>query len=150
MITNKNTPKDIDDYIASFSKNVQEILQKLRETIRKAAPEALETINYAMPTFKLHGNLVHFAAYKSHIGFYPAPSGIAAFKNDLKGFKTSKGAIQFPIDKPLPFDIITKVVKYRVTENKERAEKKAKKNKLQLVFDSKSPKQKVIPFVFVV
>jgi uncharacterized protein YdhG (YjbR/CyaY superfamily) len=127
METNINTPKDIDDYIANFPNDVQVTLEKLRATIRKAAPEAIEAISYQMPTFKLHGNLVYFAAYKNHIGFYPTSTGIIAFKNDLKGFKTSKGAIQFPIDKPLPFDIITKIVKYRVAENKERAETKAKK-----------------------
>jgi len=126
MLTNKNTPRTIDAYIAGFPTIIQEILEKMRETIKKAAPGAVETISYQMPTFALHGNLVHFAAHKNHIGFYPAPSGIVAFKEDLKGFKSSKGAVQFPIDKPLPVELIFEIVKFRVIENLEKAEAKKK------------------------
>lgn len=110
--------KDMDEYIAAFTGKVQENLVKLRATIKKAAPKAEEKISYAIPTFFLGGkNLVHFAAYENHIGFYPAPSGIAAFAKELKPYKTSKGAVQFPLDKPLPITLITKIVKFRVKEN---------------------------------
>ena len=119
----------IDDYIAGFPKDVQVILEELRATIRKAAPEAEETINYQIPTFTLNGNLVHFAAYKNHIGFYPTPSGIAAFKKELSAYEGAKGSVQFPIDKPLPLRLITKIVKFRVKENLERAEGKVKNRK---------------------
>lgn len=108
----------IDDYIAQFLPEIQEILQSLRNVIREAAPEASEKISWQMPTFFLNGNLVHFAAFKKHIGFYPAPSGIETFKDKLVGYKTSKGAVQFPIDKPLPFDLIREIVAFRVKENK--------------------------------
>ena len=111
----------MDKYIAGFPKQVQELLQKLRATIRKAAPEAEETINYAIPTFILKGNLVHFAAFKNHIGFYPAPSGIEAFKKELSVYEGAKGSIKFPMEKPLTFGLITKIVKFRVKENLERA-----------------------------
>lgn len=119
-----NKTTDIDKYIAGFSKDTQEILEKLRATIRKAAPEAEETINYGIPTLTLKGNLVHFAAFKNHIGFYPAPSGIEVFKKDLSAYEGAKGSIKFPIDKPLPFDLISKIVKFRVKENLEKAETK--------------------------
>ncbi|MFX0012021.1 MAG: iron chaperone, partial [Candidatus Hermodarchaeota archaeon] len=99
----------IDEYISKFPENVQEILQNLRKTISKSAPEAREAISYQIPTFKLNGNLVHFAAYKNHIGFYPTPSGIEAFKNELTSYKVSKGTIQFPLNKPIPFDLIQKI-----------------------------------------
>ena len=109
--------KDIDEYIAAFSDEIQANLVKLRATIKKAAPKAEEKMNYAIPTFFLNGkNLVHFAAYAKHIGFYPTPSGIAAFAKELKPYSTSKGAVQFPLDKPLPFALITRIVKYRVAE----------------------------------
>jgi len=127
MISDNSTPDDIDKYISNFPDNVQLILQELRATIQKAAPTAKETISYQMPTFTLHSNLVHFAAYKNHIGFYPAPSGIESFKDELKPYKTSKGAIQFPIDKPLPLNLISKIVTYRVEENSNKATKKPKK-----------------------
>lgn len=107
----------IDDYIEASPREVQPILEKIRETIRAAAPIAKEAINYQMPTFQLYGNLVHFACYKNHIGFYPAPSGIEQFKNELKPYKTSKGAIQFPLDQPIPYDLIAKITQFRVTEN---------------------------------
>ncbi len=124
MVTRRKTYPDIDTYIASFSEDVQAILQQLRVTIRKAAPNAEETIRYSMPTFRLHGNLVHFAAYKKHIGFYPAPSGIQAFQWELSTYKGAKGSVQFPIDKPLPLDLISKIVKFRVEENLKNAKKK--------------------------
>jgi uncharacterized protein YdhG (YjbR/CyaY superfamily) len=110
-------PESIDEYIATFPRDVQVILEKLRQTIRQAAPAATEKISYQMPTFYLNGNLVHFAAYKNHIGFYPAPSGITAFQDDLKKYKTSKGAIQFPIDEVIPHALVNKIVAFRVKEN---------------------------------
>jgi uncharacterized protein YdhG (YjbR/CyaY superfamily) len=110
--------KNTDEYIAAFTGIAQANLIKLRATIKKAAPKAEETINYGIPTFTFAGkNLVHFAAYTNHIGFYPAPSGIAAFAKELKPYKTSKGAVQFPIDEPLPLTLITRIVKFRVAEN---------------------------------
>lgn len=110
-------PSTISDYIAGFPQEVQAMLEKLRQTIRDAAPDATEKISYQMPTYYLNGNLVHFAAYANHIGFYPTPSAIVAFEAELKQYKTSKGAIQFPLDTPLPLALITKIVKYRVAEN---------------------------------
>ena len=117
-------PKNIDEYIAAFPEDTQNLLQQIRETIKKAAPQAEETISYAMPTFKLNGNLVHFAAYKNHIGFYPVPSGIDAFKEELSVFKGAKGSVQFPIDQPMPLKLIADIVKYRVHENLEKGKKK--------------------------
>jgi uncharacterized protein YdhG (YjbR/CyaY superfamily) len=108
---------NIDEYIKTFPTDIQEKLTKIREIIRKAAPEATEAISYQMPTFKLHGNLVHFAAFKNHIGFYPIPSGIEAFKEELAAYPTSKGAIQFPHNKPVPWDLIKRIVEFRVAEN---------------------------------
>ena len=108
---------NIDEYIEKFPAEVQEKLKKLRLVIRETAPMVEEKINYGMPTFWLKGNLVHFAAYEKHIGFYPTSSGVAAFLNELDGFKTSKGGIQFPIDQELPWDLIKKIVKFRVEEN---------------------------------
>lgn len=107
----------IDEYISQFPVEVQKKLQELRKVIRETAPQAEEKISYRMPTFYLKGNLVHFAAYSGHIGVYPAPSGIEAFKEELGVYKTSKGAIQFPMDKELPFELIKKIVQYRVEEN---------------------------------
>jgi len=127
MTTNKTTPKNIDAYIANFPKNVQEILSELRAIIRDAAPEAEEAISYQMPTFRFKGNLVHFAAHKNHIGFYPTPSGIEKFKKELSVYGGAKGSVKFPIDKPLPFDLISKIVKFRVAENLEKAATKTKK-----------------------
>jgi uncharacterized protein YdhG (YjbR/CyaY superfamily) len=116
--------KTIDEYINTFPADVQGILKELRQTIREAAPQAQETINYQMPTFTLNGNLVHFAAFKNHIGFYPTPTGIEAFKQELSRFKGAKGSVQFPIDQPLPLPLIRRIVKYRVKENVERKQKK--------------------------
>ncbi len=107
----------VDAFIEDFPSEVQKILIRLRETIRKAAPEAEETINYGIPTFKLKGNLVHFSAYKKHIGFYPAPSAVIAFGKDLKSYKCSKGAVQFPLDKPVPYELVSRIVRFRVNEN---------------------------------
>lgn len=126
MEGNKNTPESIDEYIANFPFELQEKLKMLREVIREAAPEAKEKISYQMPTFVFHGNLVHFAVFKNHIGFYPAPSGIDAFRQELSEYKGSKGAIQFPLDKPLPYPLISEIVKYRVNENIKKAEGKSK------------------------
>jgi uncharacterized protein YdhG (YjbR/CyaY superfamily) len=117
-----NAPvKTIDEYISGFPLDIQEILEKVRATIREAAPEAIEAISYQMPTFRLEGNLVHFAAQKKHIGFYPAPSGISAFSRELSPWKSSKGAVQFPIDQPVPYLLISEIVKFRVKENLELA-----------------------------
>lgn len=104
----------ISNYISYFPKEIQILLKLMQKTIQDAAPNAKEVISYQMPTFKLNGNLVHFAAYKNYIGFYPSPSAIIKFNNDLKSYKTSKGAIQFPIKEPLPLDLIKKIVKFRV------------------------------------
>jgi len=110
-------PGSIDDYISGFPQEVQALLEQVRATIREAAPGAAETIKYAMPTFTLQGNLVHFAAFKNHIGFYPAPTGDPAFKQALAGYKQGKGSVQFPFDKPMPLDLIRKIVQARVREN---------------------------------
>ena len=110
--------RTIDEYIRTFPTNTQNILEKMRQTIKEAAPEAVEAISYQMPTFKLNGkNLVHFAAFKNHIGFYPIPSGIEVFKKELSPYKQGKGSVQFPLDKPIPYDLVEKIVKYRVKEN---------------------------------
>lgn len=122
----KITYESIDDYISRFSPEIQDILTTLRKVIKESAPGAKEKISYQMPTFALHGNLVHFAAFKSHIGFYPAPSGIEAFKEELSGYKGAKGSVQFPLDKPLPYELISKIVKFRVAENIKKAEDKRK------------------------
>jgi len=107
----------IDEYIKTFPKDVQIILEKMRQTIRKAAPEAVEAISYQIPTFKLNGNLVHFGAFKNHIGFYPTSSGIRAFKKQLTPYKGARGSVQFPIEKPIPYDLVGKIVKFRVKES---------------------------------
>jgi uncharacterized protein YdhG (YjbR/CyaY superfamily) len=117
MITNVKVPRDIDEYISRFPENIQEILEKIRHTIREAAPDASETISYQMPAFKQNGILVYFAAFNHHIGFYPTASGTAAFRKVLEGYPCSKGTIQFPYSKPIPFDIISDIVKFRVAEN---------------------------------
>jgi uncharacterized protein YdhG (YjbR/CyaY superfamily) len=126
MTANKTSPKNIDEYIADFPLDIQEILKKVRATIKKAAPDAEEIINYGIPTFTLKGNLVHFAGFKTHIGFYPTPSGIEKFKKDLSVYKWAKGSVQFPLDKPIPYGLITKIVKFSVKENMEKAKGKGK------------------------
>ena len=113
----------IDDYIATFASNVQEHLTQIRDTIKKVAPQAGEKISYGMPTFTLNGNLIHFAAYKNHIGLYPAPVALEPFAADLSGYKTSKGAVQFPINKPMPLQLIEKITKFRVEKNLEKKRK---------------------------
>ncbi|OGN96126.1 MAG: hypothetical protein A2Z71_10155 [Chloroflexi bacterium RBG_13_50_21] len=109
--------RSIDEYIGTFPQETQKILEELRATIKVAAPEAEEKISYQMPTFYLKGNLVHFAAYKNHIGFYPAPDGIQAFKDALSKYESSKGAVRFPLDEPLPLELISKIVQFRAAEN---------------------------------
>ena len=116
---------NIDAYIADFPKTTQKHLKDIRSTIKKLAPQAAEAIKYSMPTFVLNGNLVHFAGYEHHIGFYPAPTGIEAFKKELAPYAQGKGSIQFPLDKPMPLSIISRIVKYRVKQNL--AKTKAKK-----------------------
>lgn len=117
----KTDLKTIDEYIETFPKDVQDRLEAIRQTISKAAPEAEEAISYQMPTFRLYGNLVHFAAFKNHIGFYPAPSAIKAFSNELATYKSAKGSVKFPLDKPVPHNLISRMVKYRVKENLKKA-----------------------------
>ena len=129
MEENKVPFKSIDKYILQFPNEVQEILKTLRKFIKELAPYAEEKISYQMPTFYLHGNLVHFAAFKNHIGFYPGASGIANFKDRLTEYKSGKGSVQFPIEKPLPYELISEIVKFRVAENTEKAEEKLKKKK---------------------
>ncbi len=117
MEPNQTAPKNIDEYIAAFPKDIQEILQKIRLTVRQAAPQAKEAIKYQMPTFVQKGNLVHFAAFKNHIGFYPTPSGIESFKEELSGYKGAKGSVQFPLDQPIPYDLIRRIVEYRLEKD---------------------------------
>ena len=117
----------IDAYIAAFPGAVQAQLQALRSAIRAAAPEAEEAISYGMPTFRLKGNLVHFAAFTHHIGFYPTPSGIAAFQDALSGYRAAKGSVQFPVDQPLPLELIADIVRFRAAENRAAAEAKARR-----------------------
>jgi uncharacterized protein YdhG (YjbR/CyaY superfamily) len=124
-----NNFTSIDEYIAQYTEDIQKKLKDLRATIKAAAPEATEKISYQIPTFYLKGNLVHFAALKNHFGFYPTPSGIQAFKKETSMYVSTKGALQFPMDKPLPLKLVSKIVKFRVKENLERAEKKAGKRK---------------------
>jgi len=120
MDTSRKKPKTIDEYMALFPKDVNDRLVLMRQTIKKAAPKASETISYQIPTFTLNGNLVHFATFKNHIGFYPTSSPILVFKKELSSYKTSRGSIQFPYDKPLPLALITRIVKYRVKESASR------------------------------
>jgi uncharacterized protein YdhG (YjbR/CyaY superfamily) len=127
MKPNQRRPRNIDEYIAGFPKDVQETLEKIRMTIRKAAPDAEETISYQMPTFTLRGNRVHFAAYKKHIGLYPAPRGIEKFKKELSAYEGSKGTVRFPLDKPIPFALISKIVKFRIKDNVDRDAARKKK-----------------------
>lgn len=120
-------PLSIDEYIAGCPPGVQEVLNKIRSTIKKAAPGAAETINYQIPTFILNGNLVHFAAFKNHIGFYPTPSGMTAFAKELSAYKGAKGSVQFPLDEPIPYDLIARIVRFRVEENIQKQKPKKKK-----------------------
>lgn len=126
---NKNKKAEsIDEYIANFPSQIQKKLQQVRRTIKKAAPEAEEAISYAIPTYKLNGNLVHFAAFNNHIGFYPTPNGIEEFEKELSVYQQGKGSVQFPLDKPMPLDLISRMVKYRVKKNLEKSPPKKKRN----------------------
>jgi len=117
MLIKSKTPANIDEYIAQFPLEIQGKLQKVRAAIRSVAPNATEAISYQMPTFKLNGNLVHFAAFKNHIGFFPASSGVRAFERDLTDYVHATGSIQFPLNKPIPFALIKKITKFRIQEN---------------------------------
>jgi len=127
MKPNQTAPQNIDEYIADFPPEIQEKLEKIRATIRKAAPKAEEAISYMIPTFKLHGNLVHFAAFKNHIGFYPGAAGIESFKEELSAYEISKGTVRFPLDQRIPFTLVSKIVKFRVQQNLDKAAAKGKK-----------------------
>ena len=126
----KNNPDgfhSIDEYLATFPKDVQKILQELRATIQAAAPDAEEKISYQMPTFALKGNLVYFAAWKTHVGFYPGANGVKTFAQELAKYETAKGSVRFPLTDPLPLELISNIVKFRVVENLKLAELKAAK-----------------------
>jgi uncharacterized protein YdhG (YjbR/CyaY superfamily) len=124
MTPDQSKPINVDAYIAAFPEETQVLLEAMRKTIAKAAPEAEEVISYQMPTYKLKGNLVHFAGYRHHIGFYPGSSGIAAFKEELSSYKNAKGSVQFPIDKALPLELVSRIVKFRVDEDLAKATKR--------------------------
>lgn len=126
MENNKVQFNSIDEYIATFPAEIQQRLQAIRATIHAAAPEATEKISYQMPTFAQQGNLIHFAAFKNHIGMYPTPSGIAAFQEELAPYAGAKGSIRFPLDQPIPHELISKIVKFRVAENLAKATAKKK------------------------
>src|SRR5512139_2106359 len=127
MATTRTAPRSIDDYIAGFPSDVQEILEKVRAAIRKAAPAAEEAIRYQIPTFTLNGNLVHFAAFKKHIGFYPTPAGIEAFRDELSAYEGAKGSVKFPLDRPIPLALIGRIVKFRAKQNQEGTSARTKK-----------------------
>lgn len=122
----------IDEYILQFPQEVQDILQKIRNVIKETAPESTEKISYQMPAFILNGNLVYFAGYKNHIGFYPTASGIAAFEHKLSKYKRGKGSVQFPLYQPIPYDLIKEIVMFKVEENKHKAEAKKKKEEIDM------------------
>jgi len=127
MKTKRAALRNIDEYIAGFPEGVREILEKIRTTIRKAAPAAEERISYQLPCFRLKGNLVYFGAFKKHIGFFPTSSGIKEFERELSAYEGSKGTVRFPLDKPIPYGLITKIVKFRVKEDSKKAETTSKK-----------------------
>jgi uncharacterized protein YdhG (YjbR/CyaY superfamily) len=129
MKSNRLPPRNIDEYIASCSPEVQSILEKIRSTIQKAAPEAEEKISYGMPTFALSGNLIHFAAFKSHIGLYPPVKGDAKLQAEISPYKGEKGNLKFPLDQPIPYALITRIVKFRVKEHSERARSRPRRKK---------------------
>jgi uncharacterized protein YdhG (YjbR/CyaY superfamily) len=124
LLSSKQEFDTIDGYIKTFPKEIQKILETIRQTIKITSPDVEEAISYQIPTFKLNGNLVHFAAFKNHIGFYPGSKAIKIFRKDLAKFKSSKGAVQFPLDKPMPLSLIKKIVKHRVKENSTKITKK--------------------------
>ena len=130
MKTKAQQPTTIDEYIADFPSAVQPQLEKVRAAIKKAAPDAEEAIKYMMPTFVLNGNLIHFACWTSHIGLYPGSKPIAEFKDELSRYETSKGTVQFPLDKPIPYGLIGKITKFCVKRNAERAAAKKYKRKI--------------------
>jgi uncharacterized protein YdhG (YjbR/CyaY superfamily) len=119
-----NEATTIDDYIADSPKDTQKHLKQIREVVRKLVPDAKEDIKYGMPTYVLNGNLLHFAGFEHHIGFYPTPTGISSFKKDLAPYKQGKGSVQFPLDKPMPLALITRIIKYRLKQNLEKGKKK--------------------------
>lgn len=123
MAPNKTKFTNVDEYIASFPKETQKILEQIRVAVKRAAPEAVETIKYQMPTFTLNGNLIHFGAFSKHIGIYPAPKGDDAFRKELSVYKSEKSTIRIPLDKRMPTELITRIVKLRVKETAERTEK---------------------------
>ena len=129
MKSEKTRLENVDEYIAGFSTGIQKKLEQLRATVKKAAPQAVEEISYGMPIYRQHGRLLYFAAHTNHIGFYPMITGINAFKSELKVYKWAKGSVQFPLDKDLPVGLITKITKFRVKENEEKAVIKARKRK---------------------
>lgn len=129
METNQSGYTSIDEYIAAFPQEIQIILQEIRAVIKESAPKAEEKISYQMPTFFLNGNLVHFAAFKKHIGFYPTPSGTEAFQKELSIYKGAKGSVQFPLDEPMPLKLISRIVKFRAAENLKKARLKPVKGK---------------------
>ena len=129
MKTEGTPPKDVDQYIAGFPADVRRILQEIRGIIRTAAPDAEEAIKYGIPTFVLNGNLVHFAAFEKHVGFYPTPSAIAKFKEELSAYPSAKGSVQFPLDKPVPFGLIRKIVNFRVKETRAKPATRARRSK---------------------
>jgi len=126
MATTRTAPTTIDEYIADYPPDVRAILQKIRQTIREAAPDAEEAISYQLPTFKLHGSLVHFGAFKSHIGFYPTSAGAEQFQKELSVYQGAKGSVRFPLDQPMPYALIKRIVEYRVKENRARAAARSK------------------------
>jgi uncharacterized protein YdhG (YjbR/CyaY superfamily) len=144
MKPDKTPSKTIDQYIKEFPITTQKILRQVRDVIKKAAPKAAETISYGIPTFTLNGNLVHFAGYKNHIGFYPAPSGIKAFAKELSVYEGAKGSVKFPIDKPIPVNLITKIVKFRVKENVEKAGAKNSTSKDSFLSELVAPARRAL------
>lgn len=118
------TSNEIDDFIAKYPPDVQQILQKIRGIVREVAPEAQEKLNYGIPTFTLNGNLVHYSAFKNHVGFYPTPSGMEKFKTQLSKYEGAKGSVKFPLDQPIPYELIRKITEFRVKEQQAKARKK--------------------------
>ncbi len=127
MVTKKNAPTTIDEYIAQCPEDVRPVLRKLRAVIKEAAPAATEKISYQMPGFDLHGSLVWFAPHEGYVGFYPTGEGVAAFKKELAGYEGTKGSVHFPLDQPMPYDLITRIVKYRVAQNLKKTSARYKK-----------------------
>jgi uncharacterized protein YdhG (YjbR/CyaY superfamily) len=127
MENGKKEYSTIDEYVSSFPDEIQKKLEEIRAAVKAIAPEAKEKISYQMPTFDLNGNLVHFAAFKNHIGLYPAPSGIEAFEQELRPYKSAKGSVQFPLDQPLPMELIKRIVEFRVEENRKKFTRNTKK-----------------------